>query len=124
MLPFRVKIQSGLPITEQVIYAVHKALVVGQLKPGQLFPSVRALSRELKINPNTAFKIVAHLKQEGILVVEPGRGTFLNEDYQPSASNKAKLLDQTIESLVVEARKLNLSKTDIKKAIDEHWKKL
>lgn len=124
MLPFRVKIQSGTPITEQVIYAVHKALVTGQLRAGEPFPSVRELSRELKINPNTAFKIVARLKQEGLLVVEPGRGTFLNENYQPSAASKAELLDRRIEALVIEARKLHLDKADIKKSIDEHWKKL
>ena len=124
MLPFGVKLRRGPPVYEQVIYAVHKALVGGQLKPGDAFPSVRALSRELQVNPNTAFKIVANLKQEGLLVVEPGRGTFISEDYDPPDKDRAALLERTIEELVVEARKLNLKKSDVQKAIDNHWKNL
>lgn len=124
MLPFTVDMRPGQAVYEQVIYAVHKALIAGQLKPGDPFPSVRLLSRDLKINPNTAFKIVAHLKGDGLLVVEPGRGTFVSADYQPADADKTHLLGRTIEELVVEARKLNVSKNDVKKAIDQHWKKL
>ena len=124
MLPFTVNMRPGQPVYEQVIYAVHKALIADQLKPGDLFPSVRLLSKDLKINPNTAFKIVAHLKSDGLLVVEPGRGTYISADYQPADADKTELLGQTIEELVVEARKLNVSKDDVKKAIDQHWKKL
>ena len=124
MLPFAVNMRPGQPVYEQVIYAVHKALIAGQLNPGDAFPSVRLLSKDLKINPNTAFKIVAHLKSDGLLVVEPGRGTFVSADYQPADAERTTLLEQTIEELVVEARKLNVSKADVKKAIDEHWKRL
>ena len=124
MLPFTVNMRPGQPVYEQVIYAVHKALIAGQIKPGDPFPSVRLLSKDLKINPNTAFKIVAHLKSDGLLVVEPGRGTFVSADYIPADADKTELLGQTIEELVVEALKLNVSKDDVKKAIDQHWKKL
>ena len=61
MLPFSIELKPGLPITEQVIFAVKKAVVGGQLKSGQPFPSVRVVSQELRINPNTAHKIVAAL---------------------------------------------------------------
>ena len=124
MLPFRVSIRAGEPVSEQVIYAVHKAVVGGQLEPGDPFPSVRILSKELKINPNTAFKIVAHLKHEGLLEVHPGRGTFVSRNYRPLATDKEELLERTIEALVVEARKLGLKKQDVHKAIDSHWEKL
>ncbi|MEM7384786.1 MAG: GntR family transcriptional regulator [Verrucomicrobiota bacterium] len=124
MLPFGVSIRAGEPVSDQVIYAVHKAVVSEQLRPGDPFPSVRTMSKELKINPNTAFKIVAHLKREGLLEVQPGRGTFVSSGYEPAAADKAKLLDKTIEALVVEARKLGLKNADIHKAIDQHWEKL
>ena len=61
MLPFSLVLQAGTPIHEQVAYAVRRAVVTGQLRPGDPFPSVRALSLELKINPNTAHKIVSAL---------------------------------------------------------------
>ena len=69
MIPFRVPFRVGIPIFEQVVYAAKKAMISGQLRPGDSFPSVRTLSKDLKINPNTAHKIVAHL----IVEVEPCR---------------------------------------------------
>ena len=55
-----------------MIYAVTRAVVTGELKPGDPFPSVRSLSQNLKINPNTAHRIVAALIERGLLVVRPG----------------------------------------------------
>ena len=124
MLPFSVQIRSGEPVSRQVIQAVHRALVTGQLKVGEVFPSVRVLSKELKINPNTAFKIVAHLKQEGLLEVQPGKGTFVSGTYTPQEVEKANLLEEKIEALVIEARKLNLKKSEVQEAIDKIWKQL
>lgn len=121
MLPFAVQFKSGQPVYEQVIFAVHKALVTGQLKPGDAFPSVRALSKELKINPNTALKVVAHLKQDGLLIVQPGRGTFVSEKQMTSAEDREALLETSVEALVVEARKLNLSLDEVLEAVNRKW---
>ena len=54
-----------------------RAVVSGQLRAGDRFPSVRALSQELKVNPNTAQRIVALLVEAGLLAVEPGIGTVV-----------------------------------------------
>jgi len=59
VIPLRINFRPGVSLFEQVVYASKKAMVSGQLHPGDPFPSVRALSKELKINPNTAHKIVA-----------------------------------------------------------------
>ena len=56
MIPFHVDFRPGATIYEQVVYAAKKAMMAGQLRPGDAFPSVRTLSRELKINPNTAHR--------------------------------------------------------------------
>ena len=77
MLPFAVSLRTGLPIHEQVIYTVTRAIVSGQLRAGDPFPSVRSLSQELTINPNTAHRIVAALIEDGLLVVSPGIGTVV-----------------------------------------------
>ena len=61
MIPFRVAFEPGIALYEQVVYAAKKAVVSGQLRAGDPFPSVRELSKTLKINPNTAHKVVTHL---------------------------------------------------------------
>src|SRR5258706_315400 len=77
MVPFRVSFAPGIPIYEQVVYAAKKAIVSGDMAPGERFPSVRVLSQELKINPNTAHKVIGELVSERLLEVHPGLGTVV-----------------------------------------------
>lgn len=124
MLPFNVQFQPGQPVYEQVVYAVEKALVQGQLRPGDAFPSQRTLARELKMNPNTAQKIIARLKSDGVLVVEPGRGTFVAENYQPPAGAAQQLLTADLEELVVKAKRLQISKRELDDALRAKWNEI
>ena len=124
MLPFSISLKPGLPIAEQVIFAVKKAVVAGQLKPGEAFPSVRVVSQELQINPNTAHKIVAALVAEGVLVTTPGVGSVVAERFAGDPASRADLLGAEVERLVVEAKKLGLNLDDVQAAVAAHWKKL
>ena len=124
MLPFTVALRPGLSVHEQVVYAVKRAIVSGRLKPGDEFPSVRALSRDLRINPNTAHKVVATLVGEGMLEVRPGIGTFVAGQSASSAGDRRSLLRQDVERLVVEARHLGLDVQYVVDAVIEHWNRL
>jgi len=124
MLPFSIRFKAGVPAYEQVVYAVKKAIITGALKPGDQFPSVRALSQELRINPNTAQKAVATLTEENLLKVRPGIGTVVMEAPPATRAALGALLGDEVERLVVEARKLHLDAEDLVKAIREHWTRL
>ena len=124
MLPFTIELKAGLPITEQVIFAVKKAVVAGQLKPGQSFPSVRVVSQELKINPNTAHKIVAALVAEGVLITTPAVGSVVAEQAAGDRQQRAGLLGADLEQVVVEAKKLGLTLDEVQSGLAAHWKKL
>jgi GntR family transcriptional regulator len=124
MLPFNVQIKPGSPAYEQVVYAVQKALITGKIKPGDRFPSVRQLSQELRINPNTAHKIVAHLTAEGLLQVEPGIGTVVQKIPAGSSQDKSVLLNKDLERLVVEAKRLSLNLFEVTRALEKHWEKI
>ena len=58
MLPFTVTLRPGRSLHDQIVFAVTKAIVTGQLQAGDRFPAVRVVSQELRINPNTAQKAV------------------------------------------------------------------
>jgi len=124
MFPFRVEIKPGAPVYEQVIHAVRKAVLKGQLLPGSRFPSVRQISQELRINPNTAHKIVALLTAEGLLAVQPGLGTVVQKPPRASAENRAALLKVDLEHLVVEAKGLSITLSEITRALEQHWEKI
>src|SRR5581483_3808054 len=108
VIPFRVTFKPGASLYEQVVYAAKKALVSGQLRPGDPFPSVRTLSAELKINPNTAHKVVTQLLNEGLLEVHAGAGTAVAAPPVSTAAQCARLLDNEVEQLAVEAKRLGM----------------
>ena len=124
MIPFRFTLQSGIPVHEQVAFAAKKAMISGQLRPGDAFPSVRALSKAMKIHPNTAHKVIAQLTAEGLLEVRPGIGTLVLQPPPATRSERSRLLGREVEQLTVEAKKLGLTLDDLHAAIDEHWQRL
>jgi GntR family transcriptional regulator len=124
VLPFSIELKPGLPVADQILFAVKKAVVVGQLQPGARFPSVRVLSQELKVNPNTAHKVVSALVAEGVLVTTPAIGSVVAEPVAGGRVEKAELLGAELERLVVEARKLGLTLAEVQSALGAHWRKL
>ena len=120
-LPFTVALRAGEPIAEQVIFAVTRAVVTGQLRAGDPFPSVRALSQELRINPNTAHRIVAALTEDGLLAVRPGIGTVVNDGVRGADDQRRAMLDDEVERLVVEGRRAGLTLQDVISLVRRHW---
>src|ERR1700712_1174176 len=124
MLPFDVVLRPGESPYRQIVYAATKAVVSGELTPGAPFPSVRELSQALKINPNTAQKVIAELIRNGLLEVRPGIGTVVTATRRGSAAERKHLLAREVEQLIVEAKRLGLTKAEVTSAIAAHWSAL
>ena len=124
MIPFRPAFVPGVSLCEQIVYAATKAIVGGRLRAGEVFPSVRALSTELRVNPNTAHKAVAQLVNDGLLEVLPGIGTVVAERPAAPAAEKRKLIAEPLERVVVEAMKLGMDLSSVQAALETHWEKV
>jgi len=124
VIPFRVDFRPGVSIYEQIVYAAKKAIISGQIRTGDSFPSVRALSKDLKVNPNTAHKVVTALVASGLLETQPGIGTAIAALPEARSSERTDLLGREIEELVVEAKKLGIGMEDVVASIASHWKRL
>src|SRR4051812_41160763 len=120
-LGFRVDLQPGESPYRQIVYAATRAIVAGELAAGTAFPSVRELSLALKINPNTAHKVIAELTRDGLLVVRPGIGTVVADRRKATAAERRLLLSREVEQLVVEARRLGLEEDDVLNAVSARW---
>ena len=124
MLPFALSLRPGESPYRQIVYAATKAIVAGELAPGAAFPSVRELSQALKINPNTAQKAIAELIRDGLLEVRPGIGTVVTAARKATAAERKGLLSREVEQLVVEAKRLGLTKHDVTNAVSARWAEL
>ena len=122
MIPFKVRLIPGEPIVEQVCFAATRAILAGELKAGEPFPSVRALAAELRIHPNTAMKVVQYLVQEKWLIAQPGVGTVVATPPRARAGDRRRLLEGDVEKLVVEAMRVGMTSAELAEAIDEQWR--
>jgi GntR family transcriptional regulator len=120
----RFQLKPGQSIFDQVVFAAKKGFISGEFQPGQAFPSVRSLAAELKIHPNTAHKVVQYLIQEGWLESRPGIGTVVAEPPEARAGERRRILQQEVEQLVVEAKRVGLELEEIKEAIEAQWTRL
>jgi GntR family transcriptional regulator len=121
MLPFPIELTPGESPYRQIVYAATRAVVSGELLPGAPFPSVRVLSQSLKLNPNTAQKAIAELVRDGLLEVKPGVGTVVADWGPTSAAERTALLTDDVERLIVEARRLGITRRDLVKGIEASW---
>lgn len=96
---FTVDYKSGLPIYEQIYRSVVKLGAAGAFgETGQL-PSVRAVARELGVNPNTVQKAYAMLEHDGMIYSLPGKGSFLAQREDISEKRKAEALRKVREAV-------------------------
>ncbi len=124
MTPFKIKLNSQQSIFDQIVFAATKAILGGELKPGDPFPSVRALALDLKIHPNTAHKVVQHLIQERWLISAPGKGTSVAPPPKARSGDRQRLLSDEVEQLVVEAKRVGASLDDVLDSVETQWKSL
>ena len=77
---FQVDTMSRQPVYEQIIHQLERFVLSAVLKPGTQLPSVRSLSMELSINPNTIQKAYSELDLRGVIYSVPGIGCFVSEN--------------------------------------------
>lgn len=101
---------SRQPIYEQMIDQVEKMILQGVLKPGDPLPSVRQLSMEISVNPNTLQKAYAELDRRGICFSSPGNGRFVSEDAETAIQNSRRQGLNQLEVLVGELAMAGIDK--------------
>ena len=71
--------RSPTPLYEQIAARVRLAIASGDLAPGDSLPSVRALARDLRVNPATIVQAYRDLAADGFVEMRHGQGTFVQE---------------------------------------------
>ena len=111
---------NGLAIYEQVVRQVKFAVASGKLRSGELVPSVRELSKQLAINPNTVARAFRQLQDEQVL--ESVRG--LGMQVTPGATRKCRadrktLIADRLRNVLGEARRSGLTRVDVRNLVDK-----
>jgi GntR family transcriptional regulator len=112
------------PIYGQIADRVKFAVAAGVLRPGELVPSVRELSKQLVVNPNTVARAYRELQNEGLL--EPVRGTGLQVAegaVERCRQARSEFVRVRIRGAFEEARRTELDRSEIEAIWHEEWAK-
>ena len=93
---FRINQRSPKPIYEQIVESIETLIISGALSKDEQVPSVRAVAKDLAVNPNTIQKAYGLLEERGIIYSRPGRGSFVAVD---AADLQSRRLPQAYERL-------------------------
>ena len=114
-----VQTSSMIPIYEQIMENIKRMIVSGELSPGDPLPSVRALSRELKISALTVKKAYDRLEEEGLTATIHGKGTYVTGgNPQALAEEQRKEIEGELERTIQKAKGYGLKPEEIRQILD------
>lgn len=110
---------SMVPIYEQIVDQVKTLIRNGELKEQEILPSVRTLSKDLKISALTVKKAYDSLEEEGFTVTIHGKGTYVAAvNAQLLLEEQKKELEADLEMAVQKGRRYGISDEDIRSLFD------
>src|SRR5213592_4734308 len=65
------------PPSARIVADIRRRIAAGELRPGDRIPSARQITREWGVAIATATKVLAALRQEGLVRAVPGVGTVV-----------------------------------------------
>lgn len=105
------------PLYVQIMDEVRRALVRGTVGPEDLLPSVRELASELRVNPRTVSQAYAELEREGVVRVQPGRGTFVSPEARPDQRERPRLAREVARRALADATRNGLVLAELMTAL-------
>jgi GntR family transcriptional regulator len=116
------KTTDDRPIYAQIVDQVKFAIAARVVRPGDLVPSVRELSKRLVVNPNTVARAYRELQGQGLL--EGVRGTGLEVTAEAPArcgEERRAIVRQRLRSAIEDALRSELAPAEIEEILREEW---
>lgn len=110
---------SMQPIYEQIVAQIKAMIIDGTLKSQEMLPSVRTMSKELKISALTVKKAYDYLEEEGFIVTVHGKGSFIGEsNANLLMEERKKEIEAQLEEVISKGRACGLSDGEIRELFD------
>lgn len=104
-----------VPIYEQIVDQIKTLIRNGELKENDILPSVRTLSKQLKISALTVKKAYDSLETEGFTVTVHGKGTYVAAtNTELLLEEQKKELEKDLEQAIQKGKRCGISDEDIR----------
>lgn len=108
-----------IPIYEQIVDQIKKCITQGTLKENEALPSVRVLSKELKVSALTVKKAYDALEQEGFTTTIHGKGTYvLATNAALLEEEQRKDIEAALEKIIAKGRQCGLTNDELRELFD------
>ena len=114
----KIDLASQIPIYEQIKTGFKGLVRKDLLIPGDVVPSIRTLSLELKLNPNTVARAYRELTAEGFFQSKRGEENNISPMAKEIANADTRNLKNRVLEAVMDGLKNGLSPADIEEIIN------
>ena len=104
---------SQTPIYLQIIEHIKIQIISKKLLPGEKIPSVRDLSFEYKVNPNTVVKSLTELEELGLLITESTNGKFVTTNIDLIEKIKNETIIKKAKDFLGEMKEIGFDKSQV-----------
>lgn len=101
------------PMYLQIIEQIRHRVALGDWRPGQEIPSIRALAVAAQVSVITVKRAYLELEREGVIVTRQGKGSFISDSVDLSATLRQQELDQHLSAAAAIGRDLGLTPDEI-----------
>ncbi len=124
-MDLHISLNDGVPIYQQIVTQVKYLVAAHRLMPGAELPTIRALAKQLQVNPNTVARAYRELEQEGMVEKRSTRGTFVAESVSKfTTKHRQSALHKRIDQLLAESKHLGFSIDQLFEQIETRASKL
>lgn len=110
---------SDKPLYLQIKEQIKEAILKGELKNGDLLPSVRAFANDLGVSVLTTRRVYDELEQEGFAVSQAGRGTFVAMgNIELLRDSKRRIVEEDMQKAIHNAKLFGVTKEELQKMMD------
>lgn len=115
------KLNSDLPVSQQLFLKLQTDILNGVYPPGSQFPPVRKLAMDASVNPNTMQKVMGLLETEGLLCCHSTAGRFVTEDAQLLALKRREMQEAFLKKAISDAKALGIDKEQLLRFADDYF---
>lgn len=119
---FEIDKYSRTPIYEQVIRQIELMILSGELRENDQVPSVRTLSQQLSVNPNTLQRAYMELERRGICRSAPGSGRYISKGAKEAIAQAGDELLSKLTELLGEIKLRGIDRAQVDQAVDSVFK--
>ena len=114
--------QSELPIYAQIREQIKEQILNGQIKEGEILPSIRSLAKDVGVSVITTTRAYNDLEQEGFIATMQGKGSVvLSSNNKILKEQFIMRIEEGIETAVESAKQIGMTKEEIIAIIDSVW---